>query len=102
MRASRPWSTEHTGNRPAGCHHGIAPQAILTQRPRAGLTMLAAAERTTDRRAEQHPSVRSQQKLAVERKKAHCVVVTVGGNYRFYTCAIPDLDKRRWILDAKR
>jgi hypothetical protein len=64
--------------------------------------MLAAAERTTDRRAEQHPSVRSQQKLALERKKAHCVVVTVGGNYRFYTCAIPDLDKRRWILDAKR
>jgi len=26
--------------------------------------MLAAAERTTDRRAKQHPSVRSQQKLA--------------------------------------
>ncbi len=35
--------------RPArGCHHGIAPQAILTQRPRAGLTMLPAGERTTD------------------------------------------------------
>jgi hypothetical protein len=27
--------------------------------------MLAAAEPTTDRRAEQHPSVRSQQKLAL-------------------------------------
>jgi len=29
--------------------------------------MLAAAERTTDRRAERHPSVRSQQKLALYR-----------------------------------
>jgi hypothetical protein len=69
MRASRPWSTEHTGDRHGGCHHRIAPQAILTQRPRAGVTMLAAAERTTDRRAEQHPSVRSQQKLALGGQK---------------------------------
>jgi hypothetical protein len=28
--------------------------------------MLAAVERTTDRRAERHPSVRSQQKLALD------------------------------------
>jgi hypothetical protein len=42
-------------------------RAILTQHPCAGLTLLAAAERTTDRRAERDPSVRSQQKLALGR-----------------------------------
>jgi hypothetical protein len=49
-----------------GCHPGVASQAILTQRPTsAGLTLLAAAERTSDRRAAQHSSVRSQQQLAL-------------------------------------
>ena len=36
-RVARPWSAGHTGDRHGGCHHSIAPQAILPQRPRAGL-----------------------------------------------------------------
>src|SRR5674476_1191452 len=40
MRAPRPWSAEHTGDRHGGCHHGVALQAILTQRVRASLGLL--------------------------------------------------------------
>ena len=36
----------------------LCPRSVPTDR----LTLLAAAERTTDRRAERHPAVRSQQK----------------------------------------
>src|SRR5674476_1191451 len=38
----------------------------------AGLTRLAAAERTTDRRAERHPPVRAQQKLALGGRPSSC------------------------------
>ena len=44
---------------------GLICQPCTRAVPSAGLTLLAAAERTTDRRAEQHSSVRSQQKLSL-------------------------------------
>ena len=61
-RCVRIWSI--TVDRVMNATIRIEPAHCGHTRPCAGLTLLAAAERTTDRRAEQHSSVRSQQKLS--------------------------------------